>query len=164
VSPVDLRLSFAKPTSAAYIYNWTAPGGPVDLAFEADVRAGSVEARLNDPSNKTLFTATVSASGKKAFQIPEASGKWQVRLLLTGFQGNLTLRLTPAATPSTTTSTTGPAVTAGGTTTTVVEGTTGPAPGGTETTTKAAPALGVSALALAFAVLVAARRRPEQRE
>lgn len=127
-------------------YNWTATGTGATFDLRITATNGTAQVTVLDGAGAPLLAA--SATTTKA--LTGKAGTWSVRVALENFSGSYTLGLQPRAAP-----------TCGANATTTASCTTGPNTTATTSTTQAAPALGVSSLALAIAVLAA--RKGERR-
>lgn len=148
-----------------YLYHWANTFNAVDLAYDVQPTAGSVDIKVVDSSGKALLDKSkATGTGTTLTVDPAAKGKWNVTLAYAGFTGKLTVTISEHK-ASGTTSSTGPAS---------GSSSTGPKTGGSSSTgglggggggessssTKGSPGVGVLALVagVAFAV-VAIRRR-----
>lgn len=158
-----LDLDQAEPLDGTYLYHWPNAHGSVDLRHDVQITTGTVSIQVVDAEGTALLNQTFDASGTDSQSIdPAAQGTWDVRVVYTGFTGNLTLAIEgPEASPDVSgTPTTGPSSTSrsgappSGTGTS--DGQTGE---GTSDEGKGTPGLGIVVLLAFVAVALVARRR-----
>jgi len=78
-----------------FLYNWTSPLTAGNIAYNAEVQAGSVHFRVLDAANKTVLDKELTANADESLPISAAtSGVWRVTVQFTGFKGNASLVIT----------------------------------------------------------------------
>lgn len=160
---VLLSKSFATPTTATIVYNWTGALPKVDLSYAAKVANGTVHVKVVDGAAKVLANRTFAATGNVTQKSASATnGTWHITLDLTHYQGNVSVSIakpntvapvtpktpaTPFVPPSAVTTSPTTSASASGSTT-------------ESSTTKGSPGLGLLAFMGGLgAALVALRRR-----
>jgi hypothetical protein len=173
----SITQSFAKPTNATYVYNWTSPAANLTMAYGVQVRAGSVDITIATAANQTLQDGTFVRSAAGNLTLTGAAGPLVVTLVYKGFNGTVSLQFaaappaartttTAAGSTSTTAGTAPPSETGGPTTVpngfTFTPSTTAAQGGSSSTgsTTRSSPAAGglLVAAALGAALLLVRRR------
>jgi hypothetical protein len=87
--------TFPTATTATYVYNWTTSDPAPEVAVDATVQNGTVDIRILDAANATVYSKSIAATGTDVLVLNGAAGAWRIEVDLKAFQGTVKVTVTP---------------------------------------------------------------------